>query len=151
MTILGSGLEPPATIDERRRTVIDNELPISGCRAVGTSRGSRHTLEVFDSAGELLTVVSDSPLDSGVIRGSWRGVRDGRPWALVVGRRAPGPVTVTFGSPRPAWARRRVDVASADCGEFWVAEAAIVARYASVSVSGLPAGETALQRLRPGG
>lgn len=143
MTTITPPIEGPGIL-RSVPAVTDNELPLSGFRAVVTERARRHTLEIFDSAGELLAVVSDSPLDRSLIRGSWRGVREGRHWGLVVGRSVDGPLTVTFGSRRSG--RRRIEVAPDPVGEFWFAEVAFASRHVAVTVAGVPAGEA---RLRP--
>ena len=147
MTLIASPMDSPRML-RSVPTVTDNELPLSGFHAVVTERASRHTLEIFDAAGELLTVVSDSPLDRSLIRGSWRGVRDGRHWSLVVGRIVDGPMTVTFGGNRRS-GRRRIEVAPAPHGEFWFAEAALPSIRVTVTVAGVPAGEARLRPVAP--
>ncbi len=144
MTTIASPIEGP--ILRSVPTVTDNELPLSGFHAAATKRASSQTLEVFDPTGQLLAVVSNSPLDRSLIRGSWRGVRDGRSWGLVVGRSVGGPMTVTFGGGSRS-GRRRIDVAPDPRAEFWFAEAALVSTRVAVTVAGLPAGQARLRRV----
>ena len=79
-------IEPAVT----QTKITHRELPLSGCHIVVTERGPRQTLEVLDAHGRLLSVISDSLLDPTVVRGAWRGVREGGPWTLVVGRSVAG-------------------------------------------------------------
>jgi len=131
-------------------TVTESTLPISGLRIVLTERGSRQTLEIDDSQGSLLTVISDSLLDPTVLRGGWRGVRDGQPWALVVGRSVSTPVGVTFTNKRFHLPGRAATIDLAEVspqwiGDFWLAEEATGASRVRVSVAGVPAGTATLE------
>ena len=147
MTSLACGRDLPATAPltiTSTSTIRRTELPISGFQAVITERGPRETLEVLDAEGKLLGIVSDSLLDPAVLRGGWRGVRNGQPWALAVGRCVDRPVTVSFSTGR-AWTRRQVSVESSSCGEFWVAEVAAQASRATVIIADAPAGSSPLQ------
>ena len=140
-------IRPAATPPQPK--VTHRELPKSGCHIVVTERGVRQTLEVLDSEGRLLSVISDSLLDPTVVRGSWRGVRDGETWTLVVGRSLAGPVQVTLSAGRSRLARRQLEVVPEQCGGFWIAEAAFAASRVSVSVDGVAAGSASVQPLNP--
>lgn len=139
-------------------SVTETTLPVSGLRLVLTERGPRQTLEIDDADGELLSVISDSLLDPAVLRGSWRGVRDGQPWALVVGRSSvrgsvSEPVAVTFtGTPGklrhlPGHKGETLEVIPQWIGDFWLAEAPTRSARASVTVDGVPAGTSALEQV----
>jgi len=150
-----AGPETPAGVGDLA-SVTESVLPLSGLRVVLTQRGSRQTLEIDDEQGRLVGVISDSPLDPAVVRGAWRGVHDGQPWALVIGRRDAGRVVVTFSS-----SRRRLfglggrqaagsepepePVTPRGMGGFWIAEAAVDAGRATVAVAGVTADSLALQ------
>jgi hypothetical protein len=133
-------------------SVEESVLPLSGLRMVLTHRGSRQTLEIDDEQGRLVGVISDSPLDPAVVRGAWRGVHGGQPWALVIGRRDAGQVAVTFSSSRRrlfGLAGRQAEISDpvtpGGLGGFWIAEAAVDASRATVAVAGVTADSLALQ------
>jgi hypothetical protein len=126
-------------------------LALSGSRVVrvfDTVTG-RCSFEVYHNDGELLAVVSDSPLDRGVLRGGWRGkLSDKRSnWALVVGRMSPNLLSVTFKSRWRKTLATRFVVASDLSDEFWVLEAATHATHAIASMSGRPVSRVQLLRL----
>ncbi len=134
-------------------TVRESFLATSGLRLVLTHRGPRQTLEIDDAQGRLVGVISDSHLDPAVVRGGWRGVRDGQPWALVVGRSVPGGgIRVSFSLHHRrllGFAGRRdgrtTTAQPLRLGEFWIAEAAADATRATVAVPGLAAEIFALE------
>jgi hypothetical protein len=129
-----------------RRIVIEYELPLSGYRVVITQRGDRHVLEVFDDSDVLVAVASNSALDTSVVRGAWRGTRNERPWALVVGKATDQPVAIVlrFGGLRSS--RRRQDVVPSRSGDFWIVEAAMAATHATVTIKGIAVDNVTLQR-----
>ncbi len=143
-------IQPAITRPQTR--VTHRELPLSGCHIVVTERGSRQTLEVLDAGGRLLSVISDSLLDPTVVRGAWRGVREGEAWTLVVGRSVAGPVSVTLSAARSRLVRRQhpnLAVSPSQCGGFWIAEASFAANRVSVTVDGEAAGGASVQPLSP--
>jgi hypothetical protein len=125
--------------------VSEVELPISGCTVVVTERGARQTLELLNPEGTLLGVVSDSLLDASVIRATFRGSKDGEPWALAAGRSLKTPVRATFSTGRARRDGRSSEVEAIQCGGFWVAEASVGASRVSVTVDGEDAGSAGLQ------
>lgn len=153
--------ENPETVGSRTpagagalASVEESILALSGLRVVLTRRGSRQTLEIDDERGRLVGVISDSPLDPTLVRGAWRGVHDGQPWALVVGRREPGQVAVTFSSVRRHWlglggrhaaGSESEPVTPRGLGGFWIAEGAVDATRATIAVAGVTADSLALQ------
>jgi hypothetical protein len=146
MTLIPETGSPRTADFSELATVEESILTLSGLRVVLTHRGSRQTLEIDDAQCGLIGVISDSHLDPAVVRGGWRGVRDGQPWALVVGRSVPGEdVSVDFslhhrrllGLGRRS--SRPTTVKSMRLGEFWIAEAAIEATHAVVAIPGLTA------------
>ena len=130
-----------------RPKVLEVELPISGCTVVVTERGTRQTLELLGPDDSLLGVVSDSLLDSSVIRSAFRGSNDGVHWALAAGRSLTAPVKATFSAGRSRRDGRRVEVDAIGCGGFWVAEAAVSASRVSVTAAGEDAGSSTLQSI----
>jgi hypothetical protein len=133
------------TTAEDAPRVSEIELPISGCTVMVTQRGTRQTLELLAPDESLISVVSDSVLDSSVIRAAFHGTTDGVPWALAAGRSLKTPVKATFSASRSRRDVRQVEVEASGCGGFWVAEAAISASRVSVTVDGADAGSSSLQ------
>jgi hypothetical protein len=133
-----------------RRIVIEYELPLSGYRVVITQRGDRHVLEVFDDSDVLVAVASNSALDTSVLRGAWRGTRNERPWALVVGRATDQPVAIVFRFGGLRSSRRRQDVVPLRSGDFWIVEAATAATHATVTIKGAAVDNVTLQRATVG-
>jgi hypothetical protein len=129
-----------------RRLVSEYELPLSGYRVVITQRGDRHVLEVFDDIDVLVAVASNSALDTSVVRGAWRGTRNERPWALVVGRATDQPVAIVFRFGGLRSSRRRHDVVPSRSGDFWIVEAATAATHATVTSKGAAFDNVTLQR-----
>jgi hypothetical protein len=139
----------PLTLSSQRPAsweVVEYELPISGSQVVISRRGMRHVLEVFDASGALIAVTTNSELDPSIVRGAWRGTRNGQPWALVAGRAAEEPIAVVFRSRGLRLSRRRFDAAASKSGDFWVLEAATSATHATITSNGLPIATVALQR-----
>lgn len=131
-------------------SVTEVTLPRSGLQVALTERGARQTLEINDSGGFLISVISGSSLDPSVLRGAWRGVRDGQPWALAVGRSVSRPVSVAFSGRRLHLSARSAASAAVVpewIGDFWLAEAAIAATRVTVTVAGVPAGAAKLAHL----
>jgi len=117
-------------------------LPISGCTAVFVHQpDSRVVLELLGPAAQLLTVSSDSRLDTEPLRGAWRGVRrDGgtvrQEWAVAAGRSPhEGQVTVYFENRHRLGGRSTtVRLHPVQLGAFWVAEAAGSFTHVTVTV-----------------
>jgi len=109
-------------------------LPISGCVAVFAHQpDGRTVLELFDPAGRLLAVFSNSLVDSSPLRGGWRGSAGGS-WAVAIGLQVgPGDTTVRFqGKKRLLGPGFRVQLPAVALGDFWVAE--VAGAFTSVEV-----------------
>jgi hypothetical protein len=89
-------------------------------------------------------------LDTSVLRGAWRGTRNERPWALVVGRATDQPVAIVFRFGGLRSSRRRQDVVPLRSGDFWIVEAATAATHATVTIKGAAVDNVTLQRATVG-
>ena len=105
-------------------------LPISGCTAVFVHQnGGRIALELLAPGGRLLTVSSDSLLDTTLVRGAWHGVRVDsrgfhRRWSLAIGHCTElAELGVRFDHRRLLIAGPTLALEPIRRGVFWIAEA----------------------------